>query len=95
MAQEVVGSKFKADVGYGSAADTVNPSSLEPGQKVKRSAIGETLQTEVDPVPAPQTRSVSDAEYPPAHGMRSRSHEGGVIPANSRSVTKVAPRSKR
>ncbi|MHC6156578.1 hypothetical protein ACVSQB_32980 [Bradyrhizobium elkanii] len=87
--EKIVGSKFKADVGYGSAADTVNPSSLEPGQKVKRSPIGETLQTKVDPVLAPQTRTVKADAYPTTFGHHNPNARPISIPnTNQRAVTR-------
>ena len=64
-----------------------NPSALPVGTKPKRSAEGrkliDAMGGDAKTVPANgwQTRSVSAAPLAPAHGHRSRSGEGGKIPA--------------
>jgi hypothetical protein len=82
-----IGSHIKANVGYGTSGDP-SASSLEPGQKIKRSPEGKVLADRMDATvpgsdanPGMQTRTISAAPLAPAHGMRSRSGEGGKIPS--------------
>lgn len=78
-----IGSKERPDNGYGqngyqgasSVTDGSNPSAnLLPKCVIKADDF--------------QTRKVSANAYAPAHGMKKPSAPGGVVPANSRPVTK-------
>lgn len=74
MGQDIVGSKLHPEIGYGETSD-LNPSSLTPGQTIKRGAVGRTLHNPVTvPTDSGQTRTVSAKPIKPAHGMNPPSH---------------------
>jgi hypothetical protein len=88
MAIDVVGSKMKSDNGYGQNGYSGSSSDL-PGQHTTSGFLPQAT------VPADwgQTRPMSaEQKVPTTKGMRSRSGEGGVIPAaNTRRAAKPAP----
>lgn len=91
MAEEIVGSRFRAEVGYGDCAN-LQPSSLLPGDTIKRSTIAKTLQP-VAPVNAKaavvanETRTVSAEPYPVRVGRGDRGQSPAKIPnSNSRAA---------
>jgi hypothetical protein len=91
-----IASRFKADTGYGDQAD-VTPSSMLPGQKLKYSPAAQKLRP-VAPVDvkvvADQTRTVSAAQYPAAHGHRNVNANPARVPSgtNRRASSIIAPR---
>jgi hypothetical protein len=93
-----IASRFKASVGYGDQAD-VTPSSLLPGDKIKYSPAAAKLRP-VAPVDvkaaivANETRTVSAAQYPAAHGHRNVNANPARVPlgTNRRASSIIAPR---
>jgi len=77
-----IGSHLKAEA-FGGMNGDPNPSSLLPGQKVKRGSVGKKLMegTEVNvPVSNAQTRTVSAKPYPTHAGTKGPS-TGAKVPA--------------
>jgi hypothetical protein len=81
---DVVGSHLAPDAFAGQNGDN-SSASLLPGQKVRRGKVAQSIVAADGSVSANprdfQTRPVtSEQVVPTAHGMRSRSGEGGKIP---------------
>lgn len=92
MAQEIVGSRFKAENVFGQNGYR-GPSSTVPGETEPHYGIQASKPTAPSNV---QVRSVSAEPYPLAHGMRHRNLDPARVPSgNNRAVSQMAPRGSR
>lgn len=92
MTTEIVGSKFKANAGYGQNGYH-GPSSTVPGEI----ALDYGLKADKPTAPSNvQTRTVSAEPYPIAHGHRHRNIDPAKIPhGNNHASSVMAPRGSR
>lgn len=85
MTEEIVGSKVRADAFYGQNG-SAQPSSLLPGDKIKRGAVANSI---VQPVTLPAenadgaTRTVSAKPIKPAFGMKDPNAGNRKVPAST------------
>jgi len=93
MVEEILGSRMRSDAFYGQNGSS-QPSSQQPGDApIKRSAVAKSIiaaDGSVNPKAGMdlQTRELKGGNQTPDNvpthpGMRSRSHEGGTIPAST------------
>jgi hypothetical protein len=70
MVEEIIGSKMRAEVGYGDTADGT-PSSIRKGERIKRSSVSKSIIAAHGGVSANpgdwQTRPISLAQAVPTH----------------------------
>ncbi|WP_298107423.1 hypothetical protein [Bradyrhizobium sp.] len=96
MAEEIVASRFKAQVGYGDTS-SLQGSSLLPAEKPKYFPTA-AKRRPVAPVDVKASmvntnRTISAAPIKPAHGMRNVNANPAKIPSDSnRAVQQIAPR---
>ena len=89
---DVVGSNYKAEAQYGQNGSDM-PSSILPGETIKRSSIAKKLGAGAPVSTDPgnwETRNISAKPIAPSPTMRNPNASPAKIPANNRPVTQPA-----